>query len=312
MRIWLDRVAMAARGIAVNDVESALSRENLEVPAGRIDSVQREYGVRITRGYRTAQDFSALVIKRGADGQLARLGDIARVEVAPANLRTIYRANGKPRIGLGIVKQSTANSLDVLNDVFARVERIKPTLPPGTEFSVGSDESVFIRSAIASVYETMVITTLLVSLVIVGFLGSLRAMIIPAITIPVCLISSFAALAVFGYSINLITLFGLVLAIGLVVDDSIVVLENVHRRIDAGEPPLLASYNGARQVAFAVIATTAVLVAVFLPIAFQRDNIGRVFAELAVTVSAAVTVSVLLSLSLTPMMCSKLSMPVEN
>ena len=140
MRIWLDRVAMAARNIAVNDVENALARENLEVPAGRIDSVQREYGVRIDRGYRTPADFRGLVIKRSDDGRLARLGDIARIEVAPANLRTIYRANGQPRIGLGIVKQSTANSLDVLNGVFARVDRITPTLPHGTTFSVGSDE----------------------------------------------------------------------------------------------------------------------------------------------------------------------------
>jgi multidrug efflux pump len=306
MRIWLNRVAMAAREITVADIENVLRRENLELPAGRIDSTEREFSVRIDRAYRTAADFRGLVLRRGADGALVRLGDVAAVEVAPNNLRTAYRANGKPRVGIGIVKQSTANTLDVLNGIYDRVERVNSTLPSGTQLVVGSDESVFIRSAIDSVYETIAGTTVLVALVILLFLGSMRAMLIPALTIPICLVSAFIAVAAFGFTINLITLLALVLAIGLVVDDAIVVLENIHRRIEDGEPPLLAAYNGARQVAFAVIATSVVVVAVFLPLAFQNDYIGRIFAELAVTISAAVLISTLLALSLTPMLCSKM------
>lgn len=306
MRIWLDRVEMAARNITAIDIESALRRENLELPAGRVDSTEREFSVRMARNYQTAEDFRNLVIRRGNDGHLVRLSEVARVEVAPSDLRSMYRSNGVPRIGMNIIKQSTANSLEVLEAVKARLVLINETMPEGTEITIGSDESVFIRSAIDGVYFTIIITTILVSFVIFVFLGSVRAMIIPAVTIPVCLISAFIALAAFGYTINLITLLALVLAIGLVVDDSIVVLENIHRRIEEGEKPLLAAYNGARQVTFAVIATTVVLVAVFVPIMFLTDNIGKVFAELAVTISAAVIFSSVLALSLTPMMCSKL------
>lgn len=304
MRIWLDRVAMAARNLTVIDIENSLRRENLELPAGRVDSLDREFSVRMARNYQTPDDFRNLVILRGDNGHLVRLGEVATIEIAPSDLRSMYRSNGSPRVGISVVKQSTANSLEVLEAVKARLVLINESMPEGTTISIGSDESVFIRSAINSVYETITITTILVSLVIFVFLGSFRAMIIPAITIPVCLISAFIALAAFDYTINLITLLALVLAIGLVVDDSIVVLENIHRRIEEGEKPLLAAYNGARQVTFAVIATTAVLVAVFVPILFLTDNIGRVFAELAVTIGAAVIFSSVLALSLTPMMCS--------
>jgi multidrug efflux pump len=306
MRIWLDRVAMAARGITVVDIENSLRRENLELPAGRVDSLQREYSVRMARNYRTAEDFRGLVLRRGADGHLIRLDEIATVEVAPRDLRSSFRANGRQRVGMAVTNQSTANSLEVLEAVKTRLERISETLPPGMTIEVGMDESVFIRSAINGVYWTIGITTVLVSLVILLFLGSFRAMLIPVVTIPVCLTAAFIALAGFGFSINLITLLALVLAIGLVVDDSIVVLENIHRRIEEGEQPLLAAFNGARQVTFAVVATTVVLVAVFVPILFLTDSIGRVFAELAVSISAAVIFSSVLALSLTPMMCSKL------
>lgn len=312
MRVWLDRLALAARNLAVSDVEAALRRENLELPAGRIDSREREFTVRMARNYRTAQDFRQLVLRRGEDGHLIRLGEVAKVEVGPRNLRSEYRANGRNTVGLGIVKQSTANTLEVLEGVAKRIAKINASLPDGMQLITSSDESVFIRSAINSVYHTLAITTVLVSMVILAFLGSFRAMIIPALTIPVCLTSAFILLAAFGYTVNLVTLLGLVLAIGLVVDDSIVVLENIHRRIEEGEQPLLAAFAGTRQVAFAVMATTAVLVSVFVPIAFLKDNIGRVFSELAVTVCAAVVFSAVLALSLTPMMSSKLLRPATQ
>lgn len=306
MRIWLDRIALAARGLTVLDVEQSLRRQNVELPAGRIDSEQREFTVRVKRAYRTADDFSRLVIKRGQDGHLIRLGELAKVEVGPVSTRNEFRGNAVPTVGLGIVKQSTANTLEVLRATNAKAALINQGLPPGTELTASSDDSVFIENAISSVYRTLAITMVLVSLVIYMFLGTIRAMIIPAITIPICLTSAFIGLAAFGYTVNLITLLGLVLAIGLVVDDSIVVLENIQRRVETGEPPLLAAFHGSRQVAFAVIATTAVLIAVFVPIAFLDGNIGVVFAELAVTIGAAVIFSSVLALSLTSMLCSKL------
>ncbi len=306
MRIWLDRVSLAARGLTVTDIESALRKQNVELPAGRIDSLQREYTVRVKRAYRSASDFAELTIARGADGQLVKLADVARVELGPATYRDEFRGNAVPTVGLGIVKQSTANTLEVLRATNARAIAINAGLPEGMSLLSSSDDSVFIETAIGSVYKTLAITMLLVSLVIYMFLGTVRAMIIPAVTIPVCLVSAFIGLSMFGFSVNLITLLGLVLAIGLVVDDSIVVLENIQRRIEEGEHPLLAAFHGSRQVAFAVIATTAVLIAVFVPIAFLDGNIGVIFAELAVTIGTAVIFSSILALSLTTMMCSKL------
>lgn len=306
MRIWLDRLALAARELTVIDVEAALRRENVELPAGRIEAPELEFRVRLKRSYQTPEDFRELVITTGSDGYPIRLGDVSKVEIAPSNSREVFSVNQQTTVGVGISKQSNANTLETLEAVKAEIARVNETLPDHMQFIPSSDDSLFIREAIDSVFQTIGLTVLLVSMVILVFLGSLRAMIIPAITIPVCLIAAFIALAAFGFSVNLITLLALVLSIGLVVDDAIVVLENIHRRIEQGEPPLLAAYNGARQVSFAVIATTAVLVAVFTPIMFLQDNVGVIFRELAVAISAAVIFSSVLALSLTPMMCSRI------
>ncbi|MEM9384325.1 MAG: efflux RND transporter permease subunit [Pseudomonadota bacterium] len=306
LRIWVDRLALAARGLTVADIQTALDRENVELPAGRIESVDREFPVRVLRDYDSPDDFRQLVITQGEDGHIIRLGEVARVEVAPRSDRRIFRTNGENSVGMGIVKQTTANTVDVIEAVLEETARLRKTLPSSISLVKSSDDSVFIRAAIASVYQTIALTTALVGLVIFLFLGSLRATVIPFVTIPVCLIASFSVLAGFGLSINLITLLALVLSIGLVVDDSIVVLENVQRRVARGEAPLLAAFRGTRQVGFAVIATTAVLVAVFAPIAFLQDAVGRIFAELAVTLSAAVIFSSVLALSLVPVLGSKL------
>ncbi len=306
MRIWIDRIALAARELTIEDVENALRRQNIELPAGTLESSAREVQVRLARNYRTPEDFRKLVVTRGDDGYLVRLGEIARVELAPENIRNVFRANARNTIALGVVKQSTANTVEVLEEVKRTIEEVNDDLPGAMSLIPSSDDSIYIRAAINAVYLTIIITTALVSGVILLFLGSIRAMLIPAVTIPICLVSSFIALSAFGFSINLITLLALVLCIGLVVDDAIVVVENIHRRIEKGEPPLLAAYKGTRQVAFAVIATTLVLVAVFTPIIFLKDNLGQLFGELAVTVAAAMVFSTVLALSLTPMMCSKL------
>ncbi len=309
MRVWLDFDALAARGLAVADIEAALARENLELPAGTVRSAERDFVVRLERGYRTVEDFRALVVGKGADGHLVRLGEVAVVELGAAENRKQFRANGVPMVGLGVIKQSTANTLAVARAVKAERERVQKSLPEGMRLLPSYDSSVFIESAIHEVYKTLGIAALLVVLVIWLFLGDARAMLIPAATLPVSLVATFIVLWIFDYSINLLTLLALVLAIGLVVDDAIVVLENVHRRMRAGEGALVAAWRGTRQVGFAVIATTAVLVAVFVPITFLRDDIGRLFGEFAVAMAAAVLLSCLVALTLSPAMCSLILRP---
>ena len=306
MRIWLDREALAARGLAVSDVEAALLRENVELPAGSIESQSRDFTLRVQRNYRKAEDFSKLALAKGNDGYIVHLGDVAKVERAAEERRSYLRSNAQPNVGLGIVKTSTANSLDVARAARAEAERVQKTLPAGTEIFVAYDSTLFIESAVERVYATLIEGGILVVIVIFLFLGSARSALIPAITVPVCLVAAFIGLYAFDYSINLLTLLALVLCIGLVVDDAIVVLENIQRRADLGEPPLIAAKRGTRQVAFAVIATTAVLVSVFLPIGFMEGNTGRLFRELSVTLAGAVALSAFVALTLTPMMASKL------
>ncbi|RNF85942.1 efflux RND transporter permease subunit [Montanilutibacter psychrotolerans] len=312
MRVWLDRDALAARGITVNDVENALRAENVELPAGRLESDARDFTLRVARGYEKAEDFAQIALGKGQDGYVVRLGDVAKVELASAERRAYYRSNGEPNIGLGIIKTSTANSLDVARAARDAAERIRPSLPEGTDIFVAFDSTVFIDASVERVYHTLFEAIALVLVVIWLFLGSLRAALIPAVTVPVCLVAAFIPLYAFGFSINLMTLLALVLCIGLVVDDAIVVLENIQRRADLGEPKLVAAVRGTRQVAFAVIATTAVLVAVFLPVGFMEGNTGRLFRELSVALAGAVAISAFVALTLTPMMSSKLVRPHDH
>ncbi len=312
MRVWLDREALAARSLTVEDVENALRSENVELPAGRVESLEREFTARMKREYQTAEDFSQMVIAKGGDGYLVRLGDVARVEVGPESDRTDFRGNGEPMIGLGIVRQSTANTLDVTSSVKEEVVKINQSLPNGMQIYQSYDTSIFIEEAIYEVFKTLLIAIGLVVLVIFLFLGSARATLIPAVTVPVSLTGSMIALSAFGFSINLLTLLALVLAIGLVVDDSIVVLENIYRRIELGEPPLLAAYRGAREVGFAVVATTMVLVAVFVPLAYMEGNIGRLFSEFALALAAAVCFSSIVALTLSPVMAAWFLKPVSE
>ena len=306
MRIWLDRRALAARDLTVNDVEAALRAENVELPAGSIESDSRQFTVRMARNYLTADDFNQLVIKRGDDGYLVRMGDIARVEKGTEEDRTLFRGNGINQVGIGITKQSTANTIDVARGVKAERDIINASLPEGMKLEDSSDNSIFIERAIHEVYVTLAIAIALVVLVIYLFLGSVRAMLVPAIAVPVSIIATFTVLAVLGFSINMLTLLALVLAIGLVVDDAIVVLENIVRHMEEkGKPPLLAAYEATREVGFAVIATTLVLIAIFVPIVFLKGDIGRLFSEFAITMAAAVGFSSLIALTLSPMLASK-------
>jgi multidrug efflux pump len=306
MRVWLDRNALAARGLTVVEVENALRRENVQIPAGRLESDQREFSLRTETGLDRPEDFRALVVGRGTDGYLVRLGEVARVELAAENERTIARTNDVPGIAFGVVQQSKANTLEVSRGVRAQVETLQKDLPEGAELSINIDRAVFIEASLREVMYAIVFSLLAVLGVIYLFLGNLRATLIPAVTIPVSIIATFVVMDALGYTINVLTLLGIVLAIGLVVDDAIVVLENIYKKAEAGQPPLLAAIDGSREIGFAVVATTLTLIAVFVPLSFLPGNVGRLFREFGFTIAAAIAFSALVALTLTPMMASKL------
>jgi multidrug efflux pump len=305
MRIWLQPERLAGFGLTPADIEAALTRQNVELPAGRLES-QQNVTLRVERSFATPEQFRTLIVGRGTDGYLVRLGDVARVEQGPENPYASFRMNGNAAVGLAIIRQSGANTLAVANGAKAMADQVRPSLPEGMEITVGSDDSLFINRAIEKVYGTLAEAAVLVVLVIYLFLGSWRATLIPAVTVPLCLLASFAVLWAVGFSINLLTLLALVLSIGIVVDDAIVVLENIYHRIEEGEPPLSAAYNGARQVGFAIISTTMVVCAVFVPIMFIAGQTGLLFRELAAAMIGAVAFSGFFALSLAPMLCSKL------
>ncbi|MCC6468562.1 MAG: efflux RND transporter permease subunit [Alphaproteobacteria bacterium] len=304
MRIWLDKQAMAAREVTVQDIETALKQQNLELPSGRIESRQREFTVLADTGLKTPEQFAHLVLAT-RDGYQLRLSEVARVEKGALDTRGEYRSNSKSAIGVGIVKQSTANTLEVADQAKREIERLKASLPPEIEVILSYDSAQFIAQSIYEVEHALMIAICLVICVTFFFLRSLRATIIPTVAIPVSIIAACAVLSALGYSINVLTLLAAVLAIGLVVDDAIVVLENIHRHVEEGHPPLLAAVYGAKQIGFAVVSTTMVLIAVFVPLSFLDGNTGRLFREFGISVAAAVLFSGIVALSLSPMMCSK-------
>ena len=305
MRLWIDRDRLAAYGLTPADIENGLRKQNVEIPSGRIESSQREFTVLTEADLRTPAQFDDMILTE-ARGYAVRLRDVGRAELGALDERSRLRVNGNPAVGLGIVKQSTANTLSVARAAKAEMERLQGVLPAGMLLQVAFDSSVFIDRSIDGVYRTMIEATLLVMLVIFVFLRSLRATLIPFVTIPVSLIGAFFFLFLMGFSVNVLTLLGLVLAIGLVVDDAIVVLENCHRHVEMGKDPRQASIDGSKEIAFAVIAMSLTLAAVFAPLAFMTGNTGRLFTEFALTVAAAVAVSGVVALTLTPMMCSRI------
>jgi len=309
MRIWLSRKALAAHDLTVQDVEDALNVENVELPAGRLESRDREFTLRVKRGYRIPDDFRRLVIHRGANGYLVRLGDVAEVEIAAQTLRDSFTADGKNMVGIAVTRQSTANTLAMINGVKAVMKGMQSNLPKGMELIVLKDSSVFVEAAVREVLISLGLAVVLVVGIIFLFLGDVRAAAVPAVTVPISLIAASIVLYVLGFSVNLLTLLALVLAIGLVVDDSIVVLENIHRHIEEGEPPLLAAFHGAREVGFAVIATTLVLVAVFVPISLLEGDMGKLFTEFAYAMTGAVCFSTLVALTLSPVLCANILKP---
>src|SRR5512134_1052188 len=304
MRLWLDRERLAAYSLTPQDIENALKRQNVEIPAGRIESSRREFTVLAEADLRTAEQFNNMIIVENR-GYPVRLRDVGSARLGALDERSVIRRNGQPGMGMGVVKQSTANTLSVAQAVKQEMARMQPTLPEGMRLEVAFDSSLFIERSIDSVYRAMGEAVLLVMAVIFIFLRSLRSTLIPFVTIPVSLVGSFFFLYLMGFTINVLTLLGVVLAIGLVVDDAIVVLENCHRHLEMGKPPAQAAADGSREIAFAVIAMSLTLTAVFAPVAFVPGNTGKLFAEFALTVASAVAVSGFVALTLTPMMCAR-------
>jgi len=305
MRVWIDSDRLAAYRLTVQDVEEALRRSNLEVPAGRIESQLREFNITASTDLQSVDQFRDMVVRQ-VNGVAVRLRDVARVEEGPQDERSSIRLNGRDAVAVGVIRQATANPLDLSAGVKALLPKVEADLPPGVGVRVANDNSVFIEESIKAVYVTIVEAAVLVALVIFVFLRTLRASIIPLITIPVSLIGTFALMALFGFSINTLTLLALVLAIGLVVDDAIVVLENIYRHIEDGMKPFEAAIKGAREIGFAVVAMTLTLAAVYAPLAFTPGRTGRLFAEFALALAGAVVVSGFVALTLSPMMSAKL------
>ncbi|MFZ9873994.1 MAG: efflux RND transporter permease subunit, partial [Candidatus Methylacidiphilales bacterium] len=299
MRIWLDSSKMAARQITATDIRALLQRENVELPSGRIEGEKRSLSI-VARGRMDQPEQYADLIVREVAGSPVRLRDVATVEIGPEVEDTIARFNGKPAVGLGVVKQSDANAIDVARRVRAEIERICPLLPPDVSLDFPFDSSLYVESAIREVAETIGISSLLVVLLIFLFLRDFRSTVIPAAAIPISILGTFALLYVLGYSVNILTLLALVLAIGIVVDDAIVVLENIVRHIEEGMPPFQASLLAMKEITGAVLAITASLVVVFLPIAFQSGTTGILFREFAITLAGSVAISAFVALTLSP------------
>ena len=305
MRLWLDPQRLASHGLTVADVEQALRAGNAEIPSGRVEGRGREFSVRTRGDLSTPEEFAAIVVAQQGDRPV-RIGDVADVQVGAEDDRTIARYNTVPSIGLGIVKQQKASTVDVAHVVQAALPGLRELLPPGMKLEVAYNSSTFIEDSIHEVLVSLGVAMLLVVLVIFLFLGTLRATLIPAVAIPVSLIGTFTVVYFLGFTINILTLLALVLAIGLVVDDAIIMLENVHRHMEMGKSRLRATLDGAQEIGFAIMATTIALVAVFVPVAFLTGRVGRLFNEFGIAVAVSVLISGFVALTLTPMLCSRL------
>ena len=311
IRIWMDPEQIASRQLTIVDVIRAIKNENIERGAGRFESSEREVGLKLDSKLKTLDEYSKIVIRHFGDSKIL-LSDVAKIEIGPESERGFLRANKKSAIGLGIVRQTKSNVLDVANNIKDELELIRPSLPESIDMSIGYDQSKFVNESINEIRFALTVSMILVILIIYYFLSSKAATIIPAVTIPISIIGTFFIIHIFGYSLNVLTFLALVLAIGLIVDDSIVVMENIKRRIENGEDNYTAAINGAKQITFVVIATTLVLVSVFLPLSFMGGKTGRLFIEFGVVLSFAVIISSFVALTLTPMMCSKLLKKDEN
>jgi len=311
MRVWLDPLRLAAHGLTTQDIETAIRLANAEIPGGRVEGDTREFAVRTRGELASPEEFGSIIVAQSADSQV-RLRDVATVEIGAENERSVARWNGNPAVGLGIVKQSKASTLEVAQAVRNALPELSGLLPEGMQLNVAYDSSTFIQESVEEVGETMIIAMVLVVIVVLLFLKSFRATLIPTVAIPVSIIGTFAVAYFAGFTINILTLLALVLAIGLVVDDAIVVLENIYRHMEMGKSRMQAAFDGTKEIGFAVVATTVALVAVFVPVAFLTGSVGRLFNEFGISMAVAVLISSFVALSLSPMLCSRLLKPLHG
>lgn len=311
MRVWLDPLRMAAHGLTTQDVEAAMRLANAEIPGGRVEGAMREFAVRTRGELASPEEFGSIVVSQQGENRV-QLRDVATVGVGAEDERSVARWNGKPAVGLGIVKQSTASTLEVAAEVRNALSELSQVLPSGMNLEVAYDSSLFIEESIHEVGETILIAMVLVIVVVLLFLKSFRATLIPTVAIPVSIVGTFAIMYFAGFTINILTLLALVLAIGLVVDDAIVVLENIYRHMEMGKSRLQAAFDGTREIGFAVVATTIALVAVFVPVAFLTGSVGRLFNEFGSTLAVAVALSGFVALTLTPMLSSRFLKPLHG
>ncbi|CUS89503.1 multidrug efflux pump [Candidatus Kryptonium thompsonii] len=306
MRIWMDPVKLAAYHLTPLDVRNALARENIELPAGRIEGKTTELTIKTLGRLQTPDDFNNLIIKE-SEGKLIRLQDIGYAELAPENIRTIMKGKGGiPQVGVAIIPQPGANHINIANEFYKRVEQLKKEIPQDIQVGIGFDTTKYVRRSIAEVRETILIAFGLVVVIIFFFLREWRATLIPIIAIPISLIGAFFIMYLANFSINVLTLLGIVLAIGMVVDDAIVVLENIYSKIERGFNPYEAGVRGTKEIFFAVIATTIALVAVFMPVIFIQGFTGKLFREFGVVIAGSVIISSFVALTLTPMLSVRL------
>ncbi len=306
LRVWLDPLLLSQYKVSVTDIEKKLLEENVEIPAGRLESKFRDYTVKLESGFKTEEDFRNLVIKKGKNFSFVKLGDVAKIEIGPEETRQLFRGNAEEMIGLGILKQTSANLIEVTNGVKGEFLKIKENLPKNIKIYQSYDTSLFVSEALKEVIFTLCFAIILVTLIILIFLKNIRTTIIPFLTVPISILSTFIFLNIFGFTINLITLLALVLCTGLVIDDSIVMLENIHKKIESGSSRLQAALSGSKEVIFAIISTSVVLISIFIPIVFLEGDTAKLFKELAVTIIGAIFFSTIISLTLTPMLCSKI------
>ncbi len=306
MRIWIDPTKLSFYGLSVLDVEKKILEENIEFPAGRLESKTRDFSIKLQSGLNSVKEFENLVLKKGDDFSYVTIKDIAKVEMAPEEPRELFRGNGEEMISFGIVKQTSANLISVSKGVLQEFEKIKKDLPTNIKIYKSWDTSIFVKEALVEVLITLLLAVSFVTLVIILFLRNVSLSLIPFITVPISIIATFIFLNFFGFSVNLITLLALVLCTGLVVDDSIVMLENIFKKIELGKDKIQAAIEGSKEVFFAIVSTSVVLVSVFLPIIFLKGDTARLFDELAVTIIGAIFFSTFTSLTLTPMLCTKL------
>ncbi|PKV63316.1 efflux RND transporter permease subunit [Pontibacter ramchanderi] len=305
MRLWMDPDKLSALRVTPLEVRDALARQNVELPSGSIEGATTELSVRTMGRISTPEEFNNLIVREDAN-RLIRFRDIGYAQLAPENEKTVLRYNGIPMIGVVIIPQPGTNQIEIADEFYRRLEFIKKDIPEDLELTIGFDNSQYVRDSIAEVQETIFVAFGLVVVVIFLFLRDWRSTIIPIVAIPVSLVGTFFIMYVMGFSINVLTLLGIVLAIGLVVDDAIVMLENIYSRIEDGQEPMKAAKKGASEIYFAIISTTVALAAVFMPVAFLEDTTGRLFREFGIVVAGSVIISSFVSLTLTPMMSSRM------